>query len=164
MSTAVATPVAAQVQEWLARFDQALIQGETAAAAELFGEPSYWRDLVSFTWNIKTVEGPEGVKEMLDQTLANVRPSGWHTTEEPTEADGVIDAWIGFETGVGRGKGHLRLVDGKAFTLLTTLDELKGYEQTAREWSTASAPTARRGSKSASKSPRSSATRRSPTW
>ncbi|MGN6168977.1 MAG: flavin-containing monooxygenase [Solirubrobacteraceae bacterium] len=131
MSTAVATPVAAQVQEWLARFDQALIQGETAAAAELFGEPSYWRDLVSFTWNIKTVEGPEGVKEMLDQTLANVRPSGWHTTEEPTEADGVIDAWIGFETGVGRGKGHLRLVDGKAFTLLTTLDELKGYEQTA---------------------------------
>jgi len=34
MSTAVATPIAAQVQEWLARFDQALIQGETAAAAE----------------------------------------------------------------------------------------------------------------------------------
>jgi putative flavoprotein involved in K+ transport len=131
MSTAVATPIAAQVQEWLARFDQALIQGETAAAAELFGEPSYWRDLVSFTWNIKTVEGREGVKAMLDQTLARVRPSGWRTTEQPTEADGVIDAWIGFETGVGRGSGHLRLVDGKAFTLLTALDELKGYEQMA---------------------------------
>src|SRR6201989_2015377 len=68
---------------------------------------------------------------MLDHTLATARPSGWRTTEEPTEADGVIDAWIGFETGVGRGSGHLRLVDGKAFTLLTTLDELKGYEQTA---------------------------------
>ena len=39
MSTTAATPVAAQVQEWLSRFDQALIQGETAAAAELFGEP-----------------------------------------------------------------------------------------------------------------------------
>jgi putative flavoprotein involved in K+ transport len=131
MSTTALTPVAEQVKQWLARFDQALIQGETAAAAELFGEPSYWRDLVSFTWNIKTVEGRDGIKEMLDHTLTRTRPSAWHATEEPTEADGVIDAWIAFETGIGRGKGHLRLIDGKAWTLLTTLDEIKGYEQSA---------------------------------
>ena len=33
-----------------------------------------WRDLVAFTWNIKTVEGPAGVQDMLDATLANVQP------------------------------------------------------------------------------------------
>jgi putative flavoprotein involved in K+ transport len=131
MSTTAVSSVAAEVEQWLSRFELALTQGDTAAAAQLFGQPSYWRDLVSFTWNIKTVEGPEGVRGMLDQTLAHVGPRGWHTTESPTETDGVIEAWIEFETEVGRGKGHLRLIDGKAWTLLTTLDELKGHEQRA---------------------------------
>jgi putative flavoprotein involved in K+ transport len=131
MSTTAASPVAAEVDQWLSRFDQALSQGDTAAVAELFGEPSYWRDLVSFTWNIKTVEGPHGVKEMLDQTLAAIKPRRWRAIEEPTETDGVIEAWIEFETEAGRGKGNLRLIDGKAWTLLTTLDELTGHEQGA---------------------------------
>jgi putative flavoprotein involved in K+ transport len=130
MSTTAVTPKA-EVEQWLSRFDEALTRGDSAAAAELFGEPSYWRDLVSFTWNIKTVEGREGVKQMLDHTLASIKPSGWHTTDEPTETDGVTDAWLGFETAVGRGAGHLRLIDGRAWTLLTTLDELKGHEQSA---------------------------------
>jgi putative flavoprotein involved in K+ transport len=131
MATTAVAPVAAAVDQWLSRFDQALTQGDSAAAAELFGEPSFWRDLVSFTWNIKTVEGRAGVREMLDHTLAHTKPRGWRTTEEPTEADGVTDAWIAFETEIGRGRGHLRLIDGKAWTLLTTLDELKGHEQSA---------------------------------
>ena len=41
----------------------------------------------------------------------------------------MTEAWIEFETEVGRGRGHLRLKDGKAWTLLTTLDELKGHEE-----------------------------------
>ncbi len=43
----------------------------------------------------------------------------------------MTEAWIEFETEVGRGRGHLRLSDGKAFTLLTALEELKGYEEHA---------------------------------
>ena len=30
---------------------------------------------------------------------------------------------------MGRGSGILRLIDGKAWTLLTTLDELQGFEE-----------------------------------
>jgi putative flavoprotein involved in K+ transport len=41
----------------------------------------------------------------------------------------VIDAWFTFETAVGRGRGHLRLQNGKAWTLLTTMTELKGFEE-----------------------------------
>jgi putative flavoprotein involved in K+ transport len=131
MSSTAVSPIAAEVDQWLSKFDRALTEGDTAAAAELFGQPSYWRDLVAFTWNITTVEGPEGVKGMLDATLATTRPRGWRVTEEPTGADGVIEAWVEFETETGRGQGVLRLIDGKAWTLLTTLDELKGYEQSA---------------------------------
>jgi putative flavoprotein involved in K+ transport len=131
MATTSVSSVAAEVDRWLSRFDEALTQGDSAAAAELFGEPSFWRDLVSFTWNIKTVEGRAGVREMLDHTLAHTKPRAWRTIEEPTETDGVTDAWIAFETEIGRGRGHLRLIDGQAWTLLTTLDELKGHEQSA---------------------------------
>ena len=88
-----------------ARFEEALAAGDSAAAAELFADDSYWRDLVAFTWNIKTVEGPAGVQDMLDATLAHVQAAGWHTSEPPTEADGVTDAWLEFETEVGRGSG-----------------------------------------------------------
>src|SRR3954471_8854838 len=133
MTAPVAEPVAAEVDQWLSRFDEALTQGDTQAAADLFLDDSYWRDLVAFTWNLKTVEGPSGVKDMLDQTLAHTRPRGWGATEEPAEAEGVTEAWIEFETEVGRGTGHLRLKDGKAWTLLTTLDELKGHEEAERE-------------------------------
>ena len=128
-TTAVRSPAATEVDEWLERFGAALEQGDAAGAAELFAEESYWRDLVAFTWNIKTVEGRAGITDMLEHTLGHVKPRGWHATEEPTTADGVTDAWIEFETDVGRGTGHLRLIDGKAWTLLTTLDELKGHEQ-----------------------------------
>src|SRR3954463_1124565 len=121
--TAIATEPEAQVQQWLASFEQALARGDTAAAAELFLETSYWRDLVAFTWNIKTVEGPDGVKDMLSSTLEHVQPRNFEASEDPTEADGVTDAWITFETAVGRGFGHVRLKEGKAWTLLTTLTE-----------------------------------------
>jgi putative flavoprotein involved in K+ transport len=132
MSATTTRPVAAEVDQWLARFDDALARGDAKAAAELFGEDSFWRDLVAFTWNIKTLEGRGEVRSMLEATLAHVKPTGWRTIEEPAEAEGITEAWISFETEVGRGTGHLRLRDGKAWTLLTTLAELKGHEERAR--------------------------------
>ena len=128
MSDTAVQPATA-VDQWLASFDEALTAGDAAAAAELFLEDSYWRDLVAFTWNLKTVEGRDGVEDLLKQTLANTKPSNWHTSEPPTEEEGVTTAWIEFETETGRGNGLLRLRDGKAWTLLTALTELKGYEE-----------------------------------
>ena len=129
-ATAARSPAATEVDQWLERFDAALEQGDAAGAAELFAEESYWRDLVAFTWNIKTVEGRAGIADML-AAHARARTAAWLARDRGagTTADGVTDAWIEFETAVGRGKGHLRLIDGKAWTLLTALDELKGYEQ-----------------------------------
>jgi putative flavoprotein involved in K+ transport len=133
VSTTAIEPVSAQVDGWLSRFDEALTQGDAAAAAELFVDDSHWRDLVAFTWNFKTVEGPAGIRDMLEHTLERTKPRGWRTTEEPTETEGVTEAWLAFETEVGRCHGHLRLRDGQAWTLLTTLQELKGHEELARD-------------------------------
>lgn len=117
------------VNHWLHEFDAALQNHDLEAVGKLFDEDGYWRDLVSFTWNIKTAEGPEQIQRMLQNTLEHVRPSNWTLEGEATETDGIVDAWFTFETSVARGKGHLRLKDGKAWTLLTTMVELKGFEE-----------------------------------
>lgn len=115
--------------KWLAAFEAALTIGDVDAVAALFAETSYWRDLVAFTWNIKTVEGPAGVRDMLTAQLRDIQPRLFRFSEPPSEAAGVIEGWFTFETHSGRGEGVVRLQDGKAWTLLTALVELKGFEE-----------------------------------
>ena len=126
-----------QVDAWLAGFEAALQARDVERAAGMFASRSFWRDLVAFSWNLTTVEDPAGVAGLLRATLEVTGPSGFATEEEPTAADGVTTAWIRFETAVGRGKGLLRLVDEggepRAWTLLTTLAELKGHEEPLRD-------------------------------
>ena len=125
---------AERTDAWLAAFEDALTARDVDRAAGMFAATSFWRDLIAFTWNITTVEGPDGVRDLLATTLEGTDPRGFRTTEEPTEADGTTTAWIEFETAVGRGRGLLRLQEGtKAFTLLTTLYELEGHEEPLRE-------------------------------
>ena len=123
--------VTASVDAWLSAFGDALAANDPARAAALFTEDGFWRDLVAFTWNLKTLEGRAEISDMLTATLARVQPTGWKITggREPAEAGGITEAWIDFETAAGRGHGHLRLRGGQAWTLLTTLYELKGYEE-----------------------------------
>ena len=123
------SPATQAVQNWLNALDKALQANDAKAAAALFEEEGFWRDLVSFTWNIKTLEGRDAIEAMLNETNARVKPAAWAIEEEPTEADGITESWITFETDVARGRGHVRLRDGKAFTLLTTMVELKGHEE-----------------------------------
>ena len=114
---------------WLADFQTVLQRNDIDAAVALFAPDSYWRDLVAFTWNICTQESPAAIRSMLQARLAEVKPSAFAIEGEATEAGGVIDAWFTFETAVARGRGHLRLQNGKAWTLLTTMTELKGFEE-----------------------------------
>ena len=118
---------------WLGDFGAALASGNTAAAVAMFDAECFWRDLVSFTWNIRTQEGQPAIADMLAQRLADVAPSNFALEGEATEADGVVDAWFTFETRVARGRGHLRLRSAagadRAWTLLTTMTELKGFEE-----------------------------------
>ena len=120
-----------QTQAVLDDFGDALAQGDIARACEMFTDDCYWRDLVSFTWNLKTVEGKDQVADMLTSQLNQTKPADWQLAhgEVPTEDGGVITAWIQFETDVGRGYGLVRLKEGKIWTLLTTLVELKDHEE-----------------------------------
>ena len=121
------------VTAFLQSFGGALEQGDIAAVTAHFLEDCYWRDLVSFTWNLKTCEGKDEIADMLRAQLGAVKPSGWKIAEgeTATEDGGVTTAWIEFATAVARGFGLIRLKDGKIWTLLTTMVELKGHEEPA---------------------------------
>lgn len=124
---------AARVGAVLKRLDAALQAGDVDEAVTLFSGACYWRDLVAFTWNIKTVEGRDGVRDLLTHCLVHVRPRDWRLAEGevPTEADGVTQAWFAFDTEVARGYGLVRLKGDLIWTLLTTMVELKGHEEQA---------------------------------
>src|SRR5450631_773312 len=127
------TTLNARVQAFLDKFEAALVAGDLDSAVGMFASECYWRDLVAFTWNIKTMEGRDSIRDMLENRLAEVKPHHWRiaTGEEATENGGLLEAWITFETQVARGFGHIRIKDGAIWTLLTTMVELKGHEEKA---------------------------------
>ena len=126
------SPTAA-AEAWLASFAAALASGDRQAAVALFGPECFWRDLVAFTWNLRTEEGPDAIAAMLAARLADVAPEGFRLRGEATESHGRVEAWFGFETRVGRCTGQVRLKEGRAWTLFTALDELKGHEERVRQ-------------------------------
>ena len=115
----------------LDKFDKALSADSPDQAVELFHDECYWRDLVAFTWNITTLEGTEAVRGMLVEQLSRVKPENWRLDESQTidSTDGVITAWLLFETGCARCSGALRVRDGKIWTLMTSISDLKGHEE-----------------------------------
>lgn len=118
-----------RVDAWLADFEAALAARDIDRVTGKFATDSFWRDLVAFTWNIKTLEGRDDIAGMLSARLDGTAPSGFRTREAPTAEDDVTSAFIEFETMAGRGVGHLRLKGDEAWTLLTALQELKGFEE-----------------------------------
>jgi putative flavoprotein involved in K+ transport len=120
----------AQIATWVKAFGAALARGDIAGTAELFLEESYWRDLLAFTWNITTSEGRPAIRAMLEARLADTQPTQLTATDEATDVNGVVSGWFTFETARARGIAYVRLREGRAWTLLTSMEELKGFEET----------------------------------
>ncbi|MFK0335581.1 NAD(P)/FAD-dependent oxidoreductase [Rhizobium sp. NPDC090275] len=125
------TSATTKIDATLAKLGSALEGGDIDAAVNLFQQDCYSRDLVTFTWNLRTLEGRDQIRDMLVSQLANIKPSNFNqdATQAAGEAGGVVDGWFEFETAVARGYGHIRLKNGLIWTLLTTMTELKGHEE-----------------------------------
>jgi cation diffusion facilitator CzcD-associated flavoprotein CzcO len=138
--TAAAETFAAVVASWLARFERAIAEADDRLLESLFQADSHWRDLLALTWRIGTVGGAGAIVEGLKAHVGRARPTGFRIDPDRTAPRRVtragteaIEAIFRFETALGRGSGVLRLTEGgqglKAWTLLTALDELKGFEE-----------------------------------
>jgi len=85
-----------RASRWLAQFGSAIAASDVRGAAAQFHAESYWRDLVSFTWNVKTMEGAGEIGTMLGVTAEQIRPSAWSLVEGAAEVDGNVEAWFKF--------------------------------------------------------------------
>jgi putative flavoprotein involved in K+ transport len=115
------------IQKWLEQFENAIKNQQIDAVTSLFNEDCYWRDLLCFTWNIKTLEGKQQIEKMLNNCLNNTQAHNWRLNKIIAENENGGEAVISFETKTAIGSGYIRLVNGKCHTLLTAMDDLKGF-------------------------------------
>jgi putative flavoprotein involved in K+ transport len=135
--------VATIAESWLGAFEEALAAPSRPSLEQLFHADSHWRDVLALTWQIKTLSGSDAVLQELAGHARRMRPTAFkidehRTAPRPVRRAGIdaIEAIFSFETMQGRGSGVLRLTPDasnqktfKAWTLLTSLDELKGHEE-----------------------------------
>jgi cation diffusion facilitator CzcD-associated flavoprotein CzcO len=135
--------VSVSAENWLAQFESALTGRDAGALKTLFHSDSYWRDVLALSWNLQTLNGADAILKQLPVLAGRTQPS--HFRIDPDRAaprrvgragTDAVEAIFKFETVFGRGSGILRLIpcagegnELKAWTLLTALDELKGFEE-----------------------------------
>lgn len=134
----VASSEADLASRWLRRFEEALTARNRAGLEETFVEDCHWRDLVSLSWSIRQFRGRDTIVDGLLARTEHVHPRNFRLAEKRTPptrvsraGERVIEAIYSFETDKGRGSGLIRLPESdpsRAWVLLTSLDELKGFE------------------------------------
>ena len=130
------------VGRWLTAFAASLESGDAGALADLVLPDGWWRDLLTFTWDLRSTQGRENIAARLAETQPVTGPGSFAVSEdhaaelmEPDPDTTWVQGFFTFETEVARGRGFVRLMpdpeDGrwKAWTLLTAMEELKGHEE-----------------------------------
>ena len=135
--------ISASVENWLTEFERALEHPNDRVLRPLLHTDSYWRDVLALSWNLQTLNGLEAILDELPVLAGRTAPR--HFKIDPARAaprrvkragTEAIEAIFSFETNDGRGHGIVRLIPDadeghrlKAWTLLTALEELKGFEE-----------------------------------
>ena len=70
-------PIATTAQNWLSQFEKALAGPDDVVLKTLFHHDSYWRDLLAFTWRIRTVTGANAILRELKAHIGSVRPAAF---------------------------------------------------------------------------------------
>jgi cation diffusion facilitator CzcD-associated flavoprotein CzcO len=135
--------VSVAADDWLAQFEDAIAKPDDGLLRSLFHPDGFWRDVLALSWNIQTVNGADAIISELRRHARRAAPRGFalapdrRAPRKVTRAGtNAIEAIFKFETADGRGSGIIRLIPDqaddnrlKAWTLLTELGELKGFEE-----------------------------------
>ena len=128
---------------WLSRFGDALDLADPELLADCFVDDGYWKDILAFSWEYRTLSGHDEIRERFVATMSDAGPHSVRRTSHRSgarllkrSARPVIEAFFDFDTKVGRANGFVRiLVDetdaqaSKAWILLTALQEIHGFEE-----------------------------------
>ncbi|KAL2828503.1 hypothetical protein BDW59DRAFT_50099 [Aspergillus cavernicola] len=130
-------------QQWVTDLEVLLRTSDFSKLSTLFHQESWWRDTLSLTWDLRTIQNLSDIQDFVTQNQPRAQLSGFRLQHEgkfqpklESPAPGLtwISTMFFFETGTGRGSGVLRLTqdnDGlwKAYAIYTSLQELKNMEE-----------------------------------
>ncbi|KAL8962469.1 MAG: hypothetical protein Q9193_001125 [Seirophora villosa] len=136
---------------WVDGFNR-LLNDDNIAIGKFFIDDSYWRDLLCSSWDFHTHHGLSKISSALKSQIkqsrlrrieidvsSDLKKPGVCLIDFNGEIKGVR-AFLTVETDIGSGRGLVKLVrdtsdaaSWKAFTLFTTLEELKGYEESTND-------------------------------
>lgn len=139
------TEVTDLVLRWITEFEAAVASKDPELLRQVIVEDSYWRDLVSFTWDFRQVYGLNAIEKLMFSSVDDIKPSNFRLSSEfPAPAMATqpgadyVEAFLEFDTAFGRASAYVRLnrVDSSpaglsAWCLYTKLDELAGFEPAA---------------------------------
>ena len=131
-------------ESWLSAFGTALSTADAGALASLMHPDSHWRDLLAFTWHISTVSGPDDISTALADSADDLKPQSFSIDYDAAPPrmvmrggrQDVLETIFRFTTKTGQCSGVLRMIADeadagrlKAWTILTALDEISGFEE-----------------------------------
>ena len=136
---ALNTPDHSLATQWLSQFGAALAQRDKPGISALFDADCHWRDLFAFTWSITPSEGVDNIASLILSKQPSVKARHFKLAEgrqgprrlKRIGVD-VLEVLFQFETDIGHCYGVLRLLasdPSKAFQVLTSLNELTGFEE-----------------------------------
>lgn len=129
-------------EAWLSSFASALISRDARAVANVFLSDGWLRDILTFTWDNRSLEGRDKIIDYLADTLPDKHVSEIQLSEEehfrpvflPMGSQQGLEFGYTFETSIAHGKGLVRLLqddqqEWKALVVSTVISDLKGYEE-----------------------------------
>ena len=127
---------------WLASFAAALSARNPEAVADVFLPNGWLRDILTFTWDNRSLEGKQKIIRYVADALPGLSFSEVKLSEDkhflptyvPLPSGQEVEFGYTFETSIAYGKGLVRLLENeqgvwKALIVSTILDDLKGHEE-----------------------------------
>ncbi|KAL5534810.1 hypothetical protein ACEPAG_1274 [Sanghuangporus baumii] len=138
----------AVAQKWFQDFAKHIEERDSDAIAASLLDFAFWRDMFALTWDFRTFESSQRIKQFLGDSLSSSGLSNLQLNESSIELQQPypdlvwIQAIFNFETKTGSGRGVFRLVptssgEWKAHVIYTNLEELKGFPEATgihRNW------------------------------
>ncbi|KAL3456228.1 FAD/NAD(P)-binding domain-containing protein [Aspergillus heterothallicus] len=148
---------------WLSSFSKSLSTGRSQdIQAHFLEKESWWRDFVSFSWDIACPNGSEAIASYLVSSTSDFsepkldQPGALQPHLADLGGMRFVQAGFGFKTKFGKGRGVLHLAnvgpeEWKAWTVFTLLERLNGQDELeARRVKEAGVQSSGTGTKSAS--------------
>lgn len=146
MST-IAEESKAFAENWLSEFSDAVYEKDVSAFTSLFLPNGWFRDVLVFDWDNRSLAGPEKIRSYIagrlhSSNITNIRldeRQGLEPSFFAVSADlSGVEAAFRFEAPAIWGRGFIRLLPSsngswKALSVFMTVDDIKGHEEADHE-------------------------------